>query len=148
MKNPVRECALCGEGKSASEFYPGRAQCKDCVKARVIAYGAANPEKKKKWQATCRRNIKVEVLTYYGGGSAKCKCCGEAAVEFLTLDHVAGDGNIERRNGWRAGRLWYRLKREGFPPGYRVLCFNCNCARGAFGTCPHEFLKQVGTLLP
>jgi hypothetical protein len=32
------------------------------------------------------------------------------------------------------------LIRHDFPPGFRLLCFNCNCVRGQRGYCPHEDL--------
>jgi hypothetical protein len=30
------------------------------------------------------------------------------------------------------------LARQGYPPGYRVLCHNCNSAYGYYGHCPHQ----------
>mgnify|MGYP001568273127 CR=1 FL=1 len=40
------------------------------------------------------------------------------------------------------GSAFYRwLKQQGYPPGIRVLCFNCNCALGLFGYCPHGTIK-------
>jgi DNA-directed RNA polymerase subunit RPC12/RpoP len=27
---------------------------------------------------------------------------------------------------------------NGLPPGYEVLCFNCNIGKGIHGKCPHE----------
>ena len=29
------------------------------------------------------------------------------------------------------------LKRNGYPAGYQVLCFNCNFAKHRKGACPH-----------
>jgi hypothetical protein len=32
-----------------------------------------------------------------------------------------------------------RLKKHGWPKeGFTILCFNCNCAKGIYGTCPHQ----------
>jgi hypothetical protein len=38
------------------------------------------------------------------------------------------------------GRGFYMwLKRQGFPrDDFRLLCHNCNHARGSYGHCPHE----------
>jgi hypothetical protein len=33
------------------------------------------------------------------------------------------------------------LKRNGYPKGFRVLCHNCNSARGLYGYCPHKRRK-------
>ena len=31
------------------------------------------------------------------------------------------------------------LKKHGFPKeGFQLLCYNCNCAKGFFGKCPHK----------
>lgn len=39
----------------------------------------------------------------------------------------------------RSGQaVYYWLKRNHYPPGFRVLCSNCNFARGKYGHCPHE----------
>ena len=36
-------------------------------------------------------------------------------------------------------KLLYKILRaRGFPLGYRVLCHNCNLARGFYGYCPHS----------
>jgi 5-methylcytosine-specific restriction endonuclease McrA len=39
-----RTCTRCGNRKVSKDFYPNRAQCKACVRARVNAYAAANRE--------------------------------------------------------------------------------------------------------
>lgn len=70
-------------------------------------------------------------------------CCGEGNVEFLTLDHIEGNGHAERLANPRRGVQFYGwLIRQGYPKGYRILCFNCNCARGIHGYCPHERQKE------
>lgn len=81
--------------------------------------------------------LKAETLAAYGG--ARCVCCGETVAAFLTIDHIDGCG-VARRKTEGAGTTFYRLlKKRGFPPGFRVLCFNCNCGRRVNrGRCPHE----------
>jgi hypothetical protein len=34
--------------------------------------------------------------------------------------------------------LYIWLRQRDWPPGYRVLCVNCNFAIGHFGKCPHQ----------
>lgn len=76
------------------------------------------------------------MLEAYGG---ECKCCGEDIPEFLVLDHVNGDGGIERRRIGRSSSASYlSAKRQGFPDKYRLLCFCCNNAIAKTGVCPHE----------
>ena len=79
-----------------------------------------------------------QAFSAYGGPA--CACCGESQSEFLTLDHIAGDGAAQDRQlgSRKSGDHLYRwLRKEGYPPGFRVLCFNCNCALGIYGHCPH-----------
>jgi len=46
---------------------------------------------------------------------------------------VVGDGAEHRRRfNLKGGNVLYKwLEREGFPPGFQVLCFNCNGKKGA-----------------
>jgi len=81
-----------------------------------------------------QRRLRQAALGAYGGA---CTCCGEATYEWLTIDHVNGDGAEHRREIGR-GNLYRWLKRHDYPDGFRVLCWNCNCARGYYGFCPHE----------
>lgn len=89
------------------------------------------------------KRIKQETITHYGG---ICACCGESTIEFLAIDHIDGQGNIARRNNskYASGGVPYyqKLKREGYPQGYRVLCHNCNQSFGAWGYCPHQTQKE------
>lgn len=83
--------------------------------------------------------LKLEVFGRYGG--ARCACCGETDEVFLNIDHVGGGGANHRREvlKGKGGEALYRwLKANGFPAGYRVLCFNCNFAVHRLGRCPHE----------
>lgn len=86
-----------------------------------------------------RRALKQAILNAYGG---VCACCGETTYEFLTLDHTNGDGAEHRRllnaAKGRSNKVYQDLIDRGFPPGFRVLCFNCNSALGFYGYCPHH----------
>jgi hypothetical protein len=82
---------------------------------------------------------KLKVVEGYGGRCA-CAGCTETKWEFLTIDHIDGGGNIDRRATLLAGaKLYGWLIRNGFPKGkYQLLCYNCNCARHVNGgICPH-----------
>lgn len=81
-----------------------------------------------------RAKLKFIVFNRISHGKMICACCGENEFEFLTVDHINNDGNITRHKlnlyGW--------LIRNNFPEGFQILCYNCNCARGAVGFCPHQ----------
>jgi len=79
-----------------------------------------------------RLKIRKEVIAKYGG---KCACCGESILEFLTIDHINGRERGDRKTGIHC---YYFLKKENYPEGYQVLCWNCNSAKGLYGKCPHK----------
>lgn len=104
----------------------------------------ANPEIYKRSAAQARSiyviKIKDRVFSYYG---RKCKCCGEAEIKFLTIDHIKGGGRKHREAlGIKDGFSIYSwLVKNNFPKGFRILCMNCNFA-SRFGRCPHKLKKK------
>jgi hypothetical protein len=79
---------------------------------------------------------KMQVLFHYGGNLPKCACCSESHVEFLTLDHIKGDGAEHRRQITGDPRkcsghhIYAWIIKNNFPEGFQVLCCNCNMAKG------------------
>lgn len=88
-------------------------------------------------QRAANEQLRTEILVAYG---QRCRCCGEATREFLGIDHVNGGGTRHRKSLRMTGRSFYLwLKRHGFPQDeFRLLCHNCDIARGHHGRCPHE----------
>ena len=84
-----------------------------------------------------RNKLKAELFKAYGN---KCTCCGESNLMFLTIDHIHNDGwkhkkKLKTHGGYR---IYSWLRKQGYPSGYRILCFNCNCGRRLnHGVCPH-----------
>jgi hypothetical protein len=82
--------------------------------------------KRQKSSRKSRNKLKNLVISFYGG---KCKICGEKDIRVLSLDHINGGGTKHRRDLGSGGRkIYYALKREGFPTGFQVLCLNHNCS--------------------
>lgn len=83
--------------------------------------------------------LRNECFNQYG---KECACCGINILQFLTIDHEEGSGNIQRKNlfGYNiSGIHMYRwLKKNNFPKGYRILCMNCNWATRYGTICPHQ----------
>jgi hypothetical protein len=82
-----------------------------------------------------------KVLQAYSPGGLRCACCGETEYEFLSLDHKYNDGAKHRRElGTRGNgpKMLRWIRKNNYPPIFRVLCYNCNCTRGFLGYCPHE----------
>jgi hypothetical protein len=97
---------------------PGHVWCEACVEKN----------------ARNRQILKQDVIDHYGG---QCSCCGEKILDFLTVDHILGDGGRERKV-IPSSRVYHFLKRNNYPKDrYRILCFNCNCGRRQ-GICPHK----------
>lgn len=91
-----------------------------------------NKEKKKEYQRKIYKSIKEKFLLMYGG---KCVCCGERHTDFLTIEHKLGQIRATKETGTRAYR---KAIQEYRPDLYEILCWNCNCAKGQLGYCPHN----------
>lgn len=106
------------------------------------AYGRWAYKNRLEYEATRRAAIRDEVFSAYGG--YRCACCGEEEKKFLTIDHVNNDGAKHRKElgtligrGGTAFQSW--LRKNEFPPGFQVLCYNCNCGKARNGgICPHH----------
>lgn len=75
------------------------------------------------------------VIDHYGG---KCACCGDKHYAFLTIDHKNGQGEKHRQEVGYGSNMIRWIINNRFPEIFRILCHNCNLARGYYGKCPHE----------
>jgi hypothetical protein len=84
--------------------------------------------------------LRDDVFEAYGGYI--CACCGETEPKFLSIDHINNDGGKERKSGLynSSGTAFYLwLRKNAFPPGYQVLCMNCQVGKHRNGgVCPHQ----------
>lgn len=99
-----------------------------------------------KSQIVTKLRLKLQAIEYYSDKTFKCACCGEDDIRFLQIDHINGGGNGHRRAlGEKSAshQLTRWLKVNNYPPGYQVLCANCNIARSVYGTCPHQSRKAT-----
>lgn len=125
-----KTCSRCGVSYPANQNYfylqggKLKARCRDCTIKAVAPISSKN-----------RIALRLEVLRSYGGQDPRCQCCGESHLEFLEIDHINGGGRQDRKKN---DNIYHRLKRAGFPPGFRVLCSNCNFSRGRYSRCPHQ----------
>jgi len=90
----------------------------------------SEPERRRQRRDELRR----QVFDHYGRA---CACCG--TEDDLTVDHPDGDGAQHRRElfgAQTAGHHFYRwLAKQGFPPGYVVLCALCNRSKATGDRC-------------
>ena len=130
-------CAKCGLEVRA---YAKHQWCKACLNAYGRAWYAQHKSQHLSRKREERHTLKDLVFQAYGG--AFCKCCGEADKSFLCIDHVEGNGNAHRKSISRkagAASFYNWLKKESFPVGFQVLCYNCNMSKHQNrGLCSHQ----------
>ena len=146
-------CGKCGRQAVAGKYY-----CREC---RQKLKGERDARRREGVCGSCRAPLcssgyycddcnrlrreyalkyKLAALEAYGGVRCACAGCTETAEVFLTIDHINNDGAAHRRRV--KGPIFRWLKRHNYPPGFQVLCMNCNWAK-RFGTCPHLLPKCV-----
>ena len=114
--------------------------CANCNLIKEIEKCRANRKSTNNRQHAHYDQLKLDVFSAYSGGSPKC--ANESCLEHhnprfdcLTLDHINGDGATHRKAGGGSGRkLYTELRRLDYPPGYQILCSNCNIAKGTSQT--------------
>jgi hypothetical protein len=104
-------------------------------------YRETHLETRREYTRRYQANQRSAVFAFYGGEHPRCECCGESHLEFLTIDHVNGDGSKHRKQIGE-GALYNWLIKNNFPNGFRVLCMNCNFSLGIRGYCPHNGLGE------
>jgi hypothetical protein len=154
-------CKWCGHEKQESDFYHCsntkdklQGHCIKCDNKRRADQRLKNHDReyqlarKRYLRDKAERNAygrarhherKLLIVKYYSNGTNRCACCGESHIEFLTIDHINGNGNKHRKElKLYGGKFYSWIIRNHFPMGYRVLCHNCNMALGLLGYCPHQ----------
>jgi hypothetical protein len=109
---------------------PQRELCYKC--AYTIAHKGKVGEKAPNWRGGTKaynERKKIEALSHYTvGGSIKCANPFHmhrtpiVDLDLLTIDHINGGGFLDRKID---SNTYRRLKREGYPSGYQILCWNC-----------------------
>ena len=136
-------CEHCRKGRSAARRKKvANGQCYFCQAPATDGFKTCMQcrEEVGKHRNAETRARKDRVIAHYSSGSMACACCGVSIRQFLTLDHIAGNGNKHRKQlATSGGDPVYRwIEKHGYPDGFQVLCFNCNCGRSLNGgVCPH-----------
>jgi hypothetical protein len=89
---------------------------------------AAVPE----MRATRAKALFEAALAHYSGSPPSCVRCGRP--DGLSIDHIiprSATAGYEPTADIGLD-LWARLKKEGYPPGYQVLCRVCNSSKGGY----------------
>ena len=128
-RNPLKWASI------KEKYKPIRKQ-KD--KERYLRKKEENPD----FQNEKRRMRKLKILNHYSKGTLVCACCQESEINFLSLDHINGKHELGHDKTYAGAKLYEWIIKNDFPEGFQVLCFNCNFAKGHFGKCPHEEMRE------
>lgn len=127
---------------------PELIDCRMCKNCPTSIASDRHNQQKRLYASKARVRNKQLVLDAYGG---VCKCCGEEEAAFLVVDHIDNDGARHREEIGRGRRkigsgsvIHEWLVRNQFPPGFQLLCANCNTAKASLGYCPHVDVAQSG----
>lgn len=137
-------------------------RCRACFKEwRLMHDGGDNTEylkqQRREYQINTRdhrsrlemdryRKDRLLVFDHYGW---KCRCCGFEDERYLELDHINGDGYVERTSGgYRMSRQYTRVARQfrrtgQWPEDRQVLCAWCNSQKGNAVKCPCGARDQI-----
>ncbi len=160
----MKKCSRCDIVKPLSDFYfittikKYASRCKECDKEYGKHWRDNNPSFRKRqsllnsvWRknnkdkmSIYKRNSKIRlqllVFNHYTNNNIRCQCigCSETNIGFLTIDHINNDG-AKHRKAIGSLNLYSWIKQNNYPPGFQVLCFNCNCGktRNIDNSCPH-----------
>src|SRR3990167_2542029 len=104
-------------------------------KAIEREYRRRNRDKINEWKRGYSRRLRKKIVKRLG---EECVCCRETRIEFLTIDHIAGNGKSDRAK-YPSLSSFYVAFAHGRVAlnGYRLLCMNCNHSVGMYGYCPH-----------
>jgi hypothetical protein len=126
-------CSFCSSFRNIRDFY--------ATGSKVRGYGKYCKACHSSNAKTKLDAVKSEVFEHYG---SRCNCCKEVGIEFLTVDHIDNDGNKHlNRSGrrYKGNQLYAWLRRNSYPSGFQILCYNCNCAKNFYKVCPHQLKK-------
>ena len=151
VSSGTRRCTRCRTVKSLNEFAPYqnaqgqpvyRSYCRPCFLEIEQLYRTIRRPAYRATDKRSRDRKRDIVFDHYG---RSCVCCGTAEMVFLSIDHIEGGGTAHMKSlGGRSSagsKLYKWLVKHNLPPGFQVLCRNCNWAKYALGSldhCPHR----------
>lgn len=152
----MRFCPACNKSENETPFGKDY-RCLACNRERRKAHYRKHIETEQKKSLTRywskrdeilrtnkEREEKIKDEVYEGYGGYVCNCCGETEKLFLCIDHVDGGGTDHRKNISGGAKGIYRwLKKNNYPEGFQVLCYNCNNGKHRNNNvCPHARKKH------
>ena len=132
-KTRCRECNVKlndSNGYCPNGSYSNGYICKECKKRLDRETSAkrrsTNPEAFKKCVTKSKQKAKQAVFSHYCNGDIRCAKCGFDDMRALSIDHINGNGAKQKKELGGSGDKTYRwIKKNDYPPGFQVLCMNC-----------------------
>lgn len=106
-------------------------------KKKIENYYKNNKDRCKEQSKNQAIDAAFKCLSHYKKGEKiECVFCKESQYEFMSLDHIDGNGAEHRRlNNYESGTSTYLwAKRNNYPPIFQVACMSCNHARSRRGS--------------
>lgn len=114
-------CSKCGENPRTKYT----SWCRPCVNADQNRRRKESPKAKQRHKAQVadyRKRLRQRAILFLG---SRCVGCGCSDTRLLEIDHIDGDGHLERAAGKRGNMHTLRRVIKGLP-GYQLLCANCH----------------------
>jgi len=114
--NPVtpetfKRCINCRERQNISAKKYRQGVGKELHREAASRWQKSHPERIRELSRQNYKKVKDIIFEHYG---LVCVCCGETTYEFLTIDHIDGNGNEHRRQIKRYS-LYHWLRKKQFP---------------------------------
>jgi hypothetical protein len=109
--------------------YIERESIRQRIKVKSAIWRASHKEHTYKYRTIYSKALKEATFKNYSKSEIiKCTHCGLSGdLDKLSLDHIDNNGHAFRKaTGLSGNKLYSWLKSHNFPPGYQVLCHNCN----------------------
>jgi hypothetical protein len=119
----MKRCSNCGAVKDVEDFGKNQ-RAKD---GRTSACSACNADRCAVYQS----RVYAEALQVYG--DTLCDCCGTTRAVVLMLVSTGQDKTANLPGGGFPKA--FQLRKQGWPPGWRVMCANCKLAETRTGKC-------------
>lgn len=136
----MKVCKVCHFPKGSRAFAYGRRVCNSCRRRYYREYHHKNKQYEKVRNAKYRLSVKQRVLTEYSHKRCPiCRCCFITELTFLSLDHIKGGGEGDRKLHGGGHAFYLSVVRRKFPKGFQVLCHNCQFGKQIHnGFCTHH----------
>ena len=114
------------------KYHTYRIKNRDKINAQKREYYKNNKDLHFKRANGYQKRLRYEVFQHYSPNLC-CQYCGIIGLDFLTIDHIDGRLVHGHTHRVRGGVLYGWLKKNHYPVGFQVLCWNCNSVKGMYG---------------